>query len=70
MSKTETDRSTIYRSMEHAGFALVENLLGIEPGLHATQIYDKESGQWGKGSGNTQAEADRAARDDLADKKG
>ncbi len=34
-----------------------------------TQIKDKETGDWGKGIGNTQKQADQNAWDDLRSKK-
>ncbi len=72
-TRTETSRSIIDRRQDPDSKDLlgsvVDHLTGT-PGLHRTSYYDKESGKTGRGYGNTQAEADQMARDDLADKKG
>ena len=72
MSKTETSKSVIYREAPPTRNNVVDSFLDTLAGWdsYKTTIVEKETGECGRGIGNTQAEADQAARDDLADKRG
>jgi len=63
--KTETARHIIYRTATWD--PIIDDLMGIPPSPK-TQIYDKRTGNWGEGVGNTREEADRRAWDDLESK--
>jgi hypothetical protein len=63
-AKTETSRHVIYRDRKED---IINDLTG-QRGPDRTRIYDKQTGNWSEGIGNTREEADRAAWDDLTSK--
>lgn len=67
-NKTETARHEIYRGTEDLYPVPFSLIPGFGDQVPKTQIFDKQTHNWGEGTAKSRNEADRRAWDDLESK--